>query len=1104
MELAKHLALISIVITLLTVSATSSTDDQLALLTFKALLSDPSGALSSWSNGTLNPCKWFGVTCSNPQNPNRVTALHLDSLNLVGPISPSLSNLSFLTHLHLGKIKLSGQIPQELGQLRQLQYLNISHNSVQGDIPKSLSYLSSLQNVSFSNNYLGGEIPPGLSNCSNLRVLCLDRNILVGTIPDSFSTLKLTRLFLSHNQLTGQVPAWLGTSTSSLSSLISLDLSRNNLTGLVPASLANLSSLRLLYLNENRLGGAIPPSLGNCSALIYLGLWGNRLEGRIPESLAQLTNMREFDISFNELSGTIPSSLYNLSSLEFLSLGVNNFVGNLPSNIGQTLPNLQYLIVQANQFEGPIPISLSNASELQVLDLAKNKFSGVVPPNLGELPYLYQLSLGWNHLVANDAEDWRFIASLTNCTQLSYLILCSNYFQGNLPIHIANLSSTLEWIVLSENQISGSIPDEIENLQSLTQVDLSHNLLTGAIPEAIARLKSLQLLDLSHNRLSGEIPASLGNLSLLGKLQLGENLLRGVIPPSLGNYKDLILLNLSYNQLDGIIPKEVVTISSLSQVLDLSHNSLSGLIPSEVGRLKNLARLDISYNKLSGKIPSTLGNCEILQYLYLEGNFLEGPIPSQLSNLKGIQEVDLSHNNLSGEIPDFLSRFTALESLNLSFNHFEGRVPTGGVFRNQSAVSLYGNKQLCGGDPKFQLTSCFIEDFKASKRRPSTSALIGIIVAGFMILCLCLLSLIGIAQYKKQKPRKLFPSLTFSEDRYRKVSYAELSKATDGFSSESLIGAGSFGCVYKGRITGYKRDVAIKVLKLQQRGAFNSFMAECEALRNIRHRNLTKILTSCSTIDAEGNDFKALVFEFMPNGSLEEWLHSKDLENRQVHGLCFSQRLNIAIDVASALEYLHHHGSASIAHCDLKPSNVLLDDDMNARVADFGLARFLNGNKCMPNQDPTLTVAVKGSLGYIAPEYGMSDQVSTQGDVYSYGVLLLELLTGNRPTDDMFKDGMVLRKFVEMAFPERILEIVDPQVYLLEKDKGGSYLNESTARELLQEFLLPMIAIGLWCSREIPSSRPQMTNVVAELHAIRTSYTGLQQFEEDGTGQSSI
>lgn len=790
--------------------------------------------------------------------------------------------------------------------------------------------------------------------------------MLVGTVPDSFASLReLRKLFLNENQLTGQVPAWLGT-VGSLSMLTSLDLSRNNLTGHIPASLGSLPSLLLLALNENRLEGGIPASLGNCSSLIAIHLSDNDLDGGIPESLARLPNLEEFDISFNHLSGTISSSFYNLSNLVFLNLGLNYFSGELPANIGHTLPNLQFLLIQGNQFEGPIPISLSNASGIEVLDLAMNNFSGIVPPNLGGLQNLRHLNLGWNQLVAKDVEGWSFLSSLTNCTQLSFLILCKNYFQGKLPNNVVNLSATLEEMLLFGNHISGSIPVDIKNLESLTRFDLHDNFLMGKIPGAIGSLSSLQVLDLSNNRLSGQIPVSLGNLSILSELQLGKNLLQGNIPTSFGNFKNLMLLNLSYNQLNGIIPTEVVSISSLSKVLDLSHNSLSGPMPLEIGRLQNLGWLDISYNKLSGKIPSTLGECDVLQYLYLEGNSLEGPIPSRLSNLKGIQEVDLSHNNLSGNVPDFLSKITSLKSLNLSFNHFEGRVPVEGVFRNLSAVSLSGNDQLCGGDPKLQLPTCVFEDSKASEKKLAYSALIGIIVAIFIGICLCS-SLICITCYKKQRPRQLFPFVTFPEDRYRQVSYAELCKATDDFSSDILIGTGGFGSVYRGRIAGYKRDVAIKVLKLQQRGAFKSFLAECEALRNIRHRNLAKILTSCSTIDAKGNDFKALVFEFMPNGSLEEWLHPDAIEDCYVHGLSFAQRLNIAVDVACALEYLHHHSSTPIVHCDLKPSNVLLDDEMGARVTDFGLSRILNGDKCMPNEDPSLSVVVKGSIGYIAP-----------------------------------------------------------------------------------------------------------------------------------------
>ena len=198
------------------------------------------------------------------------------------------------------------------------------------------------------------------------------------------------------------------------------------------------------------------------------------------------------------------------------------------------------------------------------------------------------------------------------------------------------------------------------------------------------------------------------------------------------------------------------------------------------------------------------------------------------------------------------------------------------------------------------------------------------------------------------------------------VSYADLLKATDGFSSSNLIGSGSYGSVYKGTLHQNnigETAVAVKVLNLLQEGAVRSFMAECEALRNIRHRNLIKILTCCSSIDFRGNDFKALVFEYMANGSLQNWLSRDNEGDNMISGrnLKLIERLNIAIDVASALDYLHYHCPSPIVHRDLKPSNVLLDADMVAHVGDFGLARFVSATA------QSSTVGMKGSIGYIAP-----------------------------------------------------------------------------------------------------------------------------------------
>ena len=200
----------------------------------------------------------------------------------------------------------------------------------------------------------------------------------------------------------------------------------------------------------------------------------------------------------------------------------------------------------------------------------------------------------------------------------------------------------------------------------------------------------------------------------------------------------------------------------------------------------------------------------------------------------------------------------------------------------------------------------------------------------------------------------------------RNVTYKELYQATNGFSSNNLIGSGSFGYVYKGALDGNETLVAIKVLNLQQRGASKSFMAECNALRSIRHRNLVKIITCCSHMDHCGNEFKALVFEFMTNGSIDVWLHPGLDNENQSRNLSLLQRLNVAIDVATAINYLHNHSVLSIIHCDLKPSNILLDNDMVAHLSDFGLARFRSTieDSCLKE---TITTGLKGSIGYVAP-----------------------------------------------------------------------------------------------------------------------------------------
>ncbi|XP_040956124.1 probable LRR receptor-like serine/threonine-protein kinase At3g47570 [Gossypium hirsutum] len=903
---------------------------------------------------------------------------------------------------------------------------------------------------------LSGSISPSIANLSFLRLLDLSNNSFRGVVPPEIGRLsRLQRVVLANNSLTGPIPVNL----SSCFNLRILHLSRNNFTGHIPAEFGSMSNLVEVYLDRNYFEGPIPDSFGNISSLKVLSIQGNEMRRRIPESIGQLKSLNILNVADNSLSGLIPSSIYNLSYLTTLFMRYNQLEGSLPWDIGLTLPNIQVFRISANHLSGVIPVSLSNASNLEFLELSCHVFG--------------------NNLGKGQANELSFITSLVNCSQLIELNLDGNNFGGQIPSSLANLSTHLQVFGISGNKISGGIPSDIGNLIGLNSLSMHYNQLTGTIPEGIGKLYKLQEVGFGKNKLSGEIPSSIGNLTLLNQLWLEQNNLQGSIPSSLGNCKNLFLLRLYNNELNGTIPPELASLPSLSKSLDLDQNRLTGPLPMEVGNLKTLVKLNFSHNELSGEIPSSLGGCTSLQYLYMDHNYFTGQLPSSLSSLRGIEEVDLSHNNFSGMIPKYFSTFPFLVQLNLSFNDFQGDVPVGRVFSNVTALSLVGNDKLCGGIPELQLPSCLLK--KPGRKNMSLPlkltislifGLVGLFLILFAVLFYC---------FKMQRKRSSTKSSLV--DPFMKISYGDLLKATDGFSSGNLIGIGSFGSVYKGVLED-QIYVAVKVLNLQRIGASKSFFSECKALRNIRHRNLVKILTACSTVDYRGNEFKALVYEFMPNKSLEAWLHSPlDEEQEQPRSLSLCQRLNIITDVAVAVDYLHNHCELPIIHCDIKPSNVLLDDSMTAHLGDFGLARITADSNSEVISDQTSSVGLKGTIGYAAPEYGMGSKATKEGVLYSFGILLLHVFTGKRPTDDMFRDGLNLHKLVQMCLDENVEEIVDPTLVL-----GEAAAEPRPHLKGINECLISLLRIGEACSRELPRDRMEIHDALNHLLKLKTMF----------------
>lgn len=764
---------------------------------------------------------------------------------------------------------------------------------------------------------------PSFANCSDLRAIWLDRNELAGELP-------------------GDLPP----------GLEELNLSLNNLVGTIPATLGNVTSLEIFFCVFNGLDGGIPGEFAALRELEILAVGGNRLSGGFPEAIM------------------------NMSALARLDLNTNRFSGEMPAGIGNSLPNLQRFFVGGNFYHGDLPSSLANASNLVKFDIASNFFTGVVPASIGNLAHLTWLNLEMNQLHARSKQDWEFMDGLANCTKLQRLSLAANQLQGHVPNSLGNFTVQLQSLYLGQNHLSGSFPSGVANLPNLIVLGLDYNMFTGSVPQWLGHQKRLQVLSLSNNNFTGYIPPSLSNLSNLIEIYLDSNQFIGNIPSSFGNFQFLRTVTTSVNNFHGSLPMEIFRIPTIEQV-ESAFNNLSGELPTEVGNAKQLMILHLSSNKLSGDISNILGNCENLQEVVLDQNNFGGGIPTSFGKLISLKLLNLSHNRLSGLIPVSLGDLELLEQLDLAFNNLTGQVPTNGIFKNSTAIEIDGNLGLCGGAPELHLPECPIKTSN-KKNKHKVSVLVKVVVPLASMVTLAIVILLLFIWKGRNKGKSIY--LPSSGREFPKVSYNDLARATNRFSMANLIGKGRYSFVYRGQLFEHINVVAIKVFCLETRGAQKSFIAECNALRNVRHRNLVPILTACSSIDSSGNDFKALVYEFMPRGDLHKLLYSTPHDGSS--DLCYislGQRLSIAVDVSDALAYLHHSHQRAIIHCDLKPSNILLDDNMTAHVGDFGLARLRIGPASFSNSDSTTSFAVNGTIGYVAP--GMCGQIYT---VFSY------------------------------------------------------------------------------------------------------------------------
>ncbi|XP_050381432.1 putative leucine-rich repeat receptor-like serine/threonine-protein kinase At2g24130 [Argentina anserina] len=851
------------------------------------------------------------------------------------------------------------------------------------------------------NHKLVGQLSPFISNLTGLRYLEIVGNHFYGNIPPEISLLRrLHHLRIEGNSFHGSIPY----SLVLPSKLTVVTLLQNNFSGAVPPALfSNCSVLGVLDISNNFLSGEIPREIGNCPSLWTLNLYNNQFTGEIPFSLTN-TSLVNLDVEFNNLSGELPVKLVeNLPDILYLHLSNNNMVSH-----------------DRNTNLDPFFTALANCTSLEELELAGMGLGGTLPSSIGG-----------------------FGVNFTN------LLLQENQLFGSVPSNIGNISK-LVVLNLTSNLINGTISANISRLSRLEQLFLSHNSFTSTIPEALGHLPQLGLLDLSHNLFLGDIPTSLGNLARLNYLFLNNNLLSGTIPPALGHCRELYRLDLSFNRLVGSIPPELAGLSEIRIFINLSHNHLEGSIPIELSKLEDVQEIDLSSNNLSGSIFPQISSCIALTLINLSHNALEGSLPDSIGELKNLVSFDVSDNHFSGRIPVSLNKSRTLTYLNLSYNDFGGKVPAGGIFESMSFTSFLGNKHLCG---------------KAAAKHvcPRTKHLfrshifivmfvIAIFISTSLSIICCMVAFrrirILVSSQKAATVRK--PTQPDMVQNFPRVTHRDLSEATGRFDDQRLIGTGSYGRVYKGVLPD-GTTIAVKVLHLQSGNSTKSFNRECQVLRRIRHRNLIRIITACSL-----PDFKAIVLPYMANGSLDSRLypHSQAGLGSGSSDLSLIQRVNICSDIAEGMAYLHHYSPVRVIHCDLKPSNVLLNDDMTALVSDFGIARLViarggSGNAAGPENMGSSTANILcGSIGYIAP-------------------------------DNMFVGGLSLHTWVKNHYHGRIDKVVDSSLV------RASRVQSPEVKRMWDVAIGEMIELGILCTQESPSTRPTMVDAADDLDRLK-------------------
>nr|POE45962.1 putative leucine-rich repeat receptor-like protein kinase [Quercus suber] len=769
-------------------------------------------------------------------------------------------------------------------------------------------------------------------------------------------------------------------------------------------------------------------------------------------------------------SGLIPDTIGNLKLLRVLSLTNNSFNGPIPASIG-SLSQLYWLDLANNQLEGALPVSNATAPGLDMLLNAKhfhlenNKLSGNVPPKL-------------------------FNSSMI----LIHLLLRSNKLTGRIP-NTLGLVQTLEVIRFDRNSITGPVPSNLNNLVKVSELYLSNNNLSGPIPN-LTGMNSLNYLEMENAQLQGKVPVSLFSLPNLQTLLLKNNQLNGSLDIGTPNSTQLQLIDLQNNLISGY----TLTAGGYNKELILVDNPVCERLSSycTVSQPNNGPSYSTPPNNCqpiscsSGQVSSPNCSCA---YPYSGTLVFRATSISDLGN-------SVHYTNLEASLMlSFLSQKLPVNSVSLSnpikdfFEEFKIRLqifPSGQGCFNRTGLSQVGfvfSNQIFeppqGFGPYYFLADPIPYDcYAETKKSLSIGVIIGAAVGGTILLLLLLLAGVYAFRQKGRAERASEQLNPFSQwdpnggnggipqlKGARCFSFEELKKYTNKFSEENSIGFGGYGKVYRGTLpTG--QLIAIKRAQIESLQGGREFKTEIELLSRVHHKNLVSLVGFCFD---QGEQM--LVYEYVPNGTLKDSLSGKSGIK-----LDWMRRLKVALGAARGLAYLHELANPPIIHRDIKSTNILLDERINAKVADFGLSKPMGDD-----ERDHITTQVKGTMGYLDPEYYMTQQLTEKSDVYSYGVVMLELVTARMPIEQ----GKYIVRVMQMAMDKtkvlyNLHEILDPAIGLQTSLKG------------LEKF----VDLAMRCVEESGANRPAMSDVVKEIENIM-QIAGLNPNTESASASDS-